>query len=193
MHLIMGTMSLWTRPPLRALFPSVSGRLVMLCNMADMNQKGFFMFVIIPFVPQTQILMVQTVQQTTEFPQLLYVSGGRCPCCAGRSCHAALVSITAVCAHGWLCWLRCASAVFLLIFGIMAGIFQKDSCCGMYKAGFAGCDALRAVSFSRVRRPMMLSIMPVWTGRTVAVACTRPVMLVVMHLVLCSFPWFAGP
>ena len=25
--------------------------------------------------------MVQTLQQTTEYPQLLYVSGGRCPCC----------------------------------------------------------------------------------------------------------------
>ena len=50
--------------------------------MAGMDQKGFFMFVDIPFVPQTQILMVQSIQQTTEFPQLLYVSGGRCPCCA---------------------------------------------------------------------------------------------------------------
>ena len=187
----------------------------------------------IPFVPQTQILMVQTIQQTIEFPQLLYVSGGRCPCCAGRSCHAVLVLTTAVCAHGWLCWLRCASAVFLLIFGKMAGIFQKDSCCGMYKtgyagcaapragfsssvrrpmmlgimagmdqndsccsmykAGYAGCNALRAVSFSLVRRPMMLGIMPVWTGRTVAVACIRLVMLVAMHLALCSFPSFAGP
>ena len=33
-----------------------------------------------PFVPQRQILMVQTLQQATEYPQLLYVSGGRCPC-----------------------------------------------------------------------------------------------------------------
>ena len=165
----------------------------MLGIMTGMEQKGFFKFVDIPFVPQTQILMVQTIQQTTEFPQLLYVSGGRCPCCAGRSCHAALVSITAVFAHGWLCWLRCVSAVFLLIFGIVAGIFQKvqgwycwlrctsrcflfpgsqahdalhyasmdrkDNCCGMYKAGYAGCDAPRAVFVSLVRRPMMLGIM----------------------------------
>ena len=127
--------------------------------MAGMEQKGFFKFVDIPFVPQTQILMVQTIQQTTEFPQLLYVSGGRCPCCAGRSCHAALVSTTAVRAHGWFCWLRCASAFFLLIFGIMASIFQKDSCCGMYKTGYAGCAAPRAVFSSSVRRPMMLGIM----------------------------------
>ena len=101
--------------PLRAVFPSVSGRLVMLGIMAGMDQKGFFKFVDIPFVPQRQILMVQTIQQTTEFPQLLYVSGGRCPCCAGRACHAALVSTTAVCAQGWLCWFRYALAVFLLV------------------------------------------------------------------------------
>ena len=34
-----------------------------------------------PSVPRRQILMVQTLQQTTEYPQLLYVSSGRCPCC----------------------------------------------------------------------------------------------------------------
>ena len=39
-----------------------------------------------PVVPQRQILMVQTILQITEFSQLLYVSGGRCPCCAGRAC-----------------------------------------------------------------------------------------------------------
>ena len=35
----------------------------------------------IPFVPHTQILLFQTIQQTTEFHQL-FVFGGRCPCCA---------------------------------------------------------------------------------------------------------------
>ena len=70
------------------MFPSVFDRLVMLGIMAGMDQKGFFKFVDIPFVPQRQILMVQTIQQTTEFPQLLYVSGGRCLFCAGRACHA---------------------------------------------------------------------------------------------------------
>ena len=43
-------------------------------------QLLFFKFVDIPFVPKTQILMVQTFQQTTEFPQLQYFPGGRCPC-----------------------------------------------------------------------------------------------------------------
>ena len=36
--------------------------------MAGMDQKGFFKFVDIPFVPQSQILMVETFQQTTEIP-----------------------------------------------------------------------------------------------------------------------------
>ena len=71
-----------------------------------------------------------------------------------RSCRLRQLALMA-----WLCWLRRASAVFLLIFGIMAGIFQKDSCCGMYKTGYAGCAAPRAVFFSSVRRPMMLGIM----------------------------------
>ena len=53
---------------------------------ADFLQLQFInIVVVIPFVPQTQILMVQSIQQTTEFPQLLYVSGGRCPCCVGRA------------------------------------------------------------------------------------------------------------
>ena len=43
--------------------------------------------------------------------------------------------------------------------GIMARIHQKDSCSGMYMAGYAGCDAPRAVFFLLVRRPMMLGIM----------------------------------
>ena len=139
-------------------FPLVSGRLVMLGIMAGMEQKGF-KFVDIPFVLQTLLLMVQTIQQTTEFLQLLYVSGGRCTCCVGRAYHAALVSTTTVCAQGWLCWFRCASSVFLLIFGILAGMDQKDSCRGMYRAGIAGYNTPRAVLSFLVRRPMKLGIM----------------------------------
>ena len=33
---------------------------------------------------------------------------------------------------------------------------------------------------------------PVWTRRTVAVVCTRRVLMVTMHLALCSLPWLAG-
>ena len=49
--------------------------------------------------------------------------------------------------------------------GMMVGMDVKDSvmCC----AGFAGCDAPRAVFSSVVARPEMLGIMPVWTRRTV--------------------------
>ena len=36
---------------------------------------------------------------------------------------------------------------------------RKDSCCGMYKAGYAGCGAPRAVFVSLVRRPMTAGIM----------------------------------
>ena len=36
---------------------------------------------------------------------------------------------------------------------------KKGSCCGMCKAGHAGCDAPRAVFVSLVLRPMMLGIM----------------------------------
>ena len=87
------------------------------------------MFVDIPFVPQTQILMVQSIQQTTEFPQLLYVSGGRCPCCVGR----VLVTMRLGCVP-----LGCRRPS-------LAVMEQKDSCSVIYYAGFAGDNAPRAV------------------------------------------------
>ena len=37
------------------------------------------------FVPQRQIPMVLTIQQTTEIPQLPFVFWCRCHCCAGRA------------------------------------------------------------------------------------------------------------
>ena len=43
--------------------------------------------------------------------------------------------------------------------GIMAGMDQNDSCCGMYKVVYPGCDALRAVFSSLVGRPRVLSIL----------------------------------
>ena len=93
-----------------------------------------------PVVPQRQILMVQTIQQITEFSQLLYVSGGRCPCCAGRACHA--VSTALICT--WLVFLvtlhlalcSCVS-VWPTMLRIMAGTHHAV-------AGFTGDDAPRA-------------------------------------------------
>ena len=67
----------------RAVF-SLVRRPMMLGIMAGMDHKGLFKFVDIPFVLQRQILMVQTIQQTTEFPQLLYKVVG-VPVC--RSCR----------------------------------------------------------------------------------------------------------
>ena len=88
-----------------------------------------------PVVPQRQILMVQTIQQITEFPQFLYVSGRRCPCCAGRACHAVLTAL--VCT--WLVFLvtlhpALCSCVFVWpkMLRIMAGMTQQDSCLEKY-------------------------------------------------------------
>ena len=107
-----------------------------------------------PVVPQRQILMVQTVQQTTEFPQLLYVSGRRCPCCAGRACHAVLTAL--VCT--WLVFLvtlhlALCSCVFVWpkMLRIMAGTHHTV-------AGFTGDDAPRAVLLFFVVWPKMLGI-----------------------------------
>ena len=74
------------------------------------------------------------------------------------------MSTTTARAQGWLCWFRCASAVFLLVVAgqdlrHLGRYDPKDSYCGMYKTGYAGCDALRAVSVSLVLRPMVLGIM----------------------------------
>ena len=69
-----------------------------------------------PVVPQWQIFMVQSVQQTTEFPQLLYVSGGRCPFCAGCASAVLLLGFFRHLGRygpqgqlqwhvqGWCCW-----------------------------------------------------------------------------------------
>ena len=108
-----------------------------------------------PFVPQRQILMVQTLQQTTEYPQLLYVSGGRCSCCAGRACHA--VSTALICT--WLVFLvtlhlALCSCVFVWpkMLRIMASTHHAV-------AGFTGYDAPRAVLLFFVVRPKFLGIM----------------------------------
>ena len=68
----------------RVVFSSLVRRPMMLGIMAGMYQKSLFTFVDIPIVLQKQILLVQSFLQTTEFPQLLYVPGCRCSCCAGR-------------------------------------------------------------------------------------------------------------
>ena len=65
---------------------------MMLGIMAGMDRMGFFKFVDIPFVLQREILMVQAIQQTKEFPQSLYVSGCRRPCCAGRAGYFPVVA-----------------------------------------------------------------------------------------------------
>ena len=104
--------------------------------------------------------MVQTLQQTTEYPQLLYVSSGRCPCCAGRACHA--VSTALLCT--WLVFLvtlhlALCSCVFVWpkMLRIMAGTHHAV-------AGFTGDDAPRAVLLFFVVRPKMLGrgVQKIW-------------------------------
>ena len=104
--------------------------------------------------------MVYTFLQTTEiFQLLLSMPLLCCRVCLLRSCRQRQFA-----PKGWLCWLRCASAVFLLavagpmMLGIMAGM-QMDSCSDMCSAGIAGDNAPRAVFFLLVCRPMMLGIM----------------------------------
>ncbi len=87
-----------------------------------------------------------------RFSSCCSISGGRCPCCVGRAYHAALMSTTTVCAQGWLCWLRCASAVFLLVVAgqdlrHLGWYDPKDSYCGMFNTGYAG--SMHLALFSR--------------------------------------------
>ena len=84
----------------------------------------------------------ERARRTEEKVQLLAMPSALCfdgsencggPGCVGRACHAALMSTTTVCAHGWFCWLRNTSHVFPLgcrrplMLGIMAGMVQKNT------------------------------------------------------------------
>ena len=85
-------------------------------------------------VAQRQIHMVQTARRTIEIPQFF-----------DKVFDVPVVLVVRVHRH--------------MVLGIMAGIDQKDSCSGMYKAGIAGDTSPRDVFVSLVRRPMMLGIM----------------------------------
>ena len=83
----------------------------------------------------------------------------------------------------------------------LAGMDQKDNCAPivsldsyMFKLGFTGYDAPRVMFPSTDAKPrMLLRHGRYGPERTVAVACTRLVLVGTMHLTLCSLPWFAGP
>ena len=53
----------------------------------------------IPFVTQKLIPTVQTIQQIIEILHLLFVLGGRCPCCAGRADSQVLPWRRRSCSH----------------------------------------------------------------------------------------------
>ena len=91
--------------PLRTVFPSVSGRLVMHDILAGMDQKSFFMFVDTPF---------RAANADPHGPD--YSPDHRDSSVAVRS-HVFDAPVVLV-----VCWLRCASAVFLLV---VAGQFGR--------------------------------------------------------------------
>ena len=62
---------------------------------------------------------------------------------------------------------------------------------GLYKN--TGRAAYLSVTMQRHVPAVLRASWPIWTRRTVAVVCTRRVLLVTMHLALCSLPWLAGP
>ena len=65
------------------------------------------------------------------------------------------------------------------------------ACAGLV---FTGYDAPRVMFPSGVAKPRMLGILAGMDQKdSLAVACTRLVLLVTMHVALCSLPWFAGP
>ena len=75
---------------------------------------------------------------------------------------------------------------------------QRFSSCCSISGGRCPCCVGRVLVTIRLgcvplgcRRPS--SSWPLWTRRTVAVACTRLVLLVTIHFALFSLPWFAGP
>ena len=75
----------------------------------------------------------------------------------------------------------------------MVGMDQKGRCSGMYKEGFVGHYAPRAVFFPGLAGLECSAFWPVRTRRTVMrLFLARLLLLVTMHLALCSLPWFAG-
>ena len=56
-----------------------------------------------------------------------------------------------------------------------------------------GWAAYLPVTMQRHVSSVLRASWPIWTRRTVAVVCTRRVLLVTMYLALCSLPWLAGP
>ena len=56
-----------------------------------------------------------------------------------------------------------------------------------------GRSAYLPVTMQRLVPAVLRASWTIWTRRTVAVVCTRRVLLVTMHLALYSLPWLAGP
>ena len=141
--------------PLRALFPSVSGRLVMLRVIFDMDQKGFFMF-----VDYHGSGMCRVGFTGYDAPRVMFPSGVAKPkmlrILTGMDQKDRCSGIYKAGIDGD----NAPRAVFSSLVGrprmlvILADMDQEESCSGMFKAGIAGYDAPRAVFSSLVRRPI---------------------------------------
>ena len=68
---------------------------------------GSLLVVDIPFVPQWQISMVQSIQQIIEIPLSPFVFGGRCPRYAGRAVSQVPPWRRHSCSHGCSSWRTC--------------------------------------------------------------------------------------
>ena len=188
--------------PLRAVFPSVSGRLVMLCIMPGMDQKGFFKFVDIQGSGMCRVGFTGY-----DAPRVMFPSGVARPkmlrILAGMDQKDRCSGIYKAGIAGY----NTPRAVLSFLvrrpmkLGIMAGILLKDSCSGssMFKASFTGDCAPRAVfsscsqaygdSAPRAVFPSLSSgsrcsaSWPVWTRRIVrhvqGLVCCAVLLLVV--------------
>ena len=124
--------------------------MVQTADTVEFPQLQFMMVVDIPFVPQTKFIMVQTIQQTTEFPQLQYFPGGRCSLASWFNSGYMSTSVYVVV---FLAGCDAPRAVFPCLSAFRRR--QQWQC----TAGFTGDEATCAVFSFPVIRPKMRDIM----------------------------------
>ena len=147
------------------MFPSVSGRLVVLCIMAGMDQKGFFKFVDIHGSCMCRVGFTGYVA-----PRVMFPSGVVRP---------KMLRILAGMAFSRL----------VLLVTIPRSPAHEARHHGRYFP--EGQSAPRAFFSFLVRRPMMLDIISVLDQKYSYCGMYNAVLLMTMHLSLCS--WLAGP
>ena len=142
------------------------------------------------FVPQRQIPMVQTVQQTTEIPQMPFVFRWSMPLLC-RSCGSQVVYLrtqrTAWFDSGYM---RCVSLRSFHIFYVywLTMDLEVDSRPALFwRLLGSTVDTSLCV---RLRRPYFSVMLGSTVDTSLCVRLRRLVFLVTIHLALCSFPVF---